>query len=168
MVRAGMAEEHVIIEHPNRAKAGSKAVRAVVVLLLLVSMFLLAVVTIAGWDFLQGAKAMQALWIVVYAVLTYMVLRWSRGVLPLIAALAMIMLIFAAISAPGWFDRDATGFAQPSIDADVLGLICVLLVPVQALLIVFAMRAFSQAWNVEVERERGDGGERGRLAPAAA
>jgi hypothetical protein len=168
MVRAGMAEQNVRIEHPNRAKAGSKAVRASIVLLLLVSIVLLAVVTLAGWDFLQGAKVLQALWIVVYAVLTYMVLRWSRGVLPLIAALAMILLIFAALSTPGWFDRDATGFAQPALNADILGLLCALLVPVQGLLIVFAMRGFGQAWNVEVERHHGDGGDTRRLSPAAA
>ena len=168
MVRARMAGRVVRIEHPNREKAESKAVRAVVVLLLLASIVLLTVITVAGWDFLQGAKVLQALWIVVYAVLTYMVVRWSRGVLPLIAALAMIMLIFAAISVPGWFDRDATGFAQPALDADLLGLLCALLVPVQGLLILFAMRGFGQAWNVEVERHEGDAGGGGRLAPAAA
>ena len=168
MVRARMAEQVVTIEHPNRAKAESKAVRAAVVLLLVASIVLLTIVTVAGWDFLQGAKVLQALWIVVYGVLTYMVVRWSRGVLPLIAALAMILLIFAAISTPGWFDRDATGFAQPSLDADVLGLLCGLLVPIQGLLIVFAMRGFGQAWNVEVERHRGDGGDDRHLAPAAA
>jgi hypothetical protein len=168
MVRAGMAEERVRIEHPNREKAASKAVRAIVVLLLLASIFLLLVMTIAGWDYLQGAKVLQATWIVVYGVLAYMVIRWSRGVLPLIAALAMIMLIFAAISTPGWFDRDSTGFAQPALDADVLGLICALLVPIQALLIAFAMRGFGQAWNVEVERHHGDGDDHRGLAPAAA
>ena len=163
-----MAEDDVIIEHPNREKASSKAVRAVVVLLLLVSMFLLLVVTIAGWGYLQGAQVMQALWIVVYGVLTVMVVRWSRGVLPLIAALAMVLLIFAAISTPGWFDRDAAGFAQPALDADVLGLLCALLIPVQALLIGFAMRGFSQAWNVEVERQHGEAGPGRRATPAVA
>src|SRR3954453_2553474 len=34
---AGMAEDDVVIEHPNREKAASKATKAVVVLLLLVS-----------------------------------------------------------------------------------------------------------------------------------
>jgi hypothetical protein len=163
-----MAEDDVIIEHPNRDKASSKAVRAVVVLLLLVSIFLLLVVTIAGWSYLQGAQVMQALWIVVYAVLTVMVVRWSRGVLPLIAALAMVLLIFAAISTPGWFDRDGAGFAQPALDADVLGLLCALLIPVQALLIGFAMRGFSQAWNVEVERQHGEAGPGRRATPAVA
>jgi hypothetical protein len=161
-----MAEDDVIIEHPNREKASSKAVRAVVVLLLLVSMFLLLVVTIGGWGYLQGAQIMQALWIVVYGVLTVMVVRWSRGVLPLIAALAMVLLIFAAIATPGWFNRDSVGFAQPAVNSDVLGLLCALLIPVQALLIGFAMRGFSQSWNVEVERERGDTGP-GRRAGAA-
>jgi hypothetical protein len=53
---------------------------------------------------------------------------------------------------PSWFDRDQTGFAQPAIDAGILGLVTALLIPVQVLLIAFAMRAFNQAWNVEVER----------------
>ena len=121
MVRARMAEQVVTIEHPNREKAESKAVRAAVVLLLLASIVLLTIVTIAGWDFLQGAKVLQALWIVVYGVLTYMVVRWSRGVLPLIAALAMILLIFAAISTPGWGPAetaaDAIGVAAASMSA---------------------------------------------------
>lgn len=33
----------------------------------------------------------------------------------------------------------------------MLGLVTVLIAPVQVLLIVFGMRAFSQGWNVEVE-----------------
>jgi hypothetical protein len=34
----------------------------------------------------------------------------------------------------------------------VLAIVTALLIPVQVLLIAFAMRAFNQAWNVEVER----------------
>ena len=48
--------------------------------------------------------------------------------------------------------RDAPGFAEPTIDASILGLITAIIIPVQVLLIAFAMRGFSQAWNVEVER----------------
>ena len=52
-----MAEDDVRIEHPNRSKASSKASKAVVILLLLVSAALVLIVTIGGWDALQGAKA---------------------------------------------------------------------------------------------------------------
>jgi hypothetical protein len=160
------ADDDVVIEHPNRRKASSKGTRAAVVLLLLVSIVLLLVVTIGGWDFLQGAKALQVAFIVVYAVATYYVLRWNRGILPVTGALAIILAIFAVVSAPGWFDRDQPGFADPTIAADVLGLVCVVLVPVQLLLLVFAMLGFRQAWNVEVERRDDD--EQGRRAGAAA
>jgi uncharacterized membrane protein len=164
MVRAGMAENDVRIEHPNRAKASSKATKSVVILLLLVSVALMAVVTIGGWDALQGAKGLQIGYIVVYLILAVYVARWNRGVLPVTAALAIIMLIFAAVSAPAWFDRDKTGFEDPALDSSLLGLVTSLIVPVQALLIAFAMQGFAQAWNVEVERHP-DGST--RAAPAA-
>jgi hypothetical protein len=147
-----MAEDEVRIEHPNREKAASKATKAVVILLLLVSAALVAIVTIGGWDALEGAKALQIAYIVVYLVIAFYVGRWKRGVLPVAAALAIVLLIFALVSAPGWFDRDRTGFEDPALDSGLLGLVTVLIVPLQALLIGFAMRGFSQEWNVEVER----------------
>jgi hypothetical protein len=147
-----MADPGVRIEHPNRRKAASKLTRVIVVLLLLVSAALVAIVTIGGWDALQGAKALQVAYIVVYVVLAVFVGRWSRGVLPLAAALAIVLLIFAAVSAPAWYDRDQEGFNDPALDESILGLLSAILVPVQVLLIAFAMRGFQQAWNVEVER----------------
>jgi hypothetical protein len=146
-----MAESGVRIEHPNRKKAASKLTRVIVVLLLLVSAAVTAIITIGGWDALEGAKALQVAYIVVYVVLAFFVLRWSRGVLPLAAALAIVLLIFAAVAAPAWFDRDQPGFANPAIDESILGLLTALLVPLQILLIAFAMSGFRQAWNVEVE-----------------
>jgi hypothetical protein len=164
-----MAEPGVRIEHPNRDKAASKLTRLIVVLLLLVSAFLVTVVTIGGWDVLQGAKALQIAYIAVYLVIAFFVLRWSRGVLPLAAALAIVLLIFAAVSAPAWFDRDKPGFTDPAIDEGILGLITALLVPVQLLLIAFAMSGFRQAWNVEVERPADEPPPaRGDAAPAPA
>jgi hypothetical protein len=163
-----MAEPGVRIEHPNRRKAASKLTRAIVVLLLLVSAALVAIVTVGGWDALQGAKALQIAYIVVYVVIAFFVLRWSRGVLPLAAALAIVLLIFAAVSAPAWFDRDKPGFAEPAIDEGVLGLVTALIVPVQLLLIAFAMSGFRQAWNVEVEQPVDERPDRGGPAPAAA
>jgi hypothetical protein len=164
MVRAGMADDEVRIEHPNRATGASKATRAVVIFLLLISAALVAVVTIGGWSALQGAKPLQVAYIVLYVVVAYYVARWNRGVLPVIAALAIILLIFAAVAGPGWFDRDKTGFSDPSLDSGLLGLITLLIVPVQLLLMTFAMRGFAQEWNVEVER-RADGST--RAVPAA-
>jgi hypothetical protein len=162
-----MAESGVTIEHPNRRKAASKLTRAIVVVLLLVSAGVMAIVTLGGWDTLQGAKALQVAFIVVYVVLAFFVLRWSRGVLPLAAALAILLLIFAAVATPAWFDRDEPGFADPAIDEGILGLLTALLVPLQILLIAFAMSGFRQAWNVEIEGGPERGPERGP-APAAA
>jgi hypothetical protein len=147
-----MAEPGVVIEHPNRRKAASKLTRMIVVLLLLVSAGLMVIVTVGGWDAIEGAKALQIAYIVLYVLLAVFVLRWSRGVLPLAAALAIVLLIFAAVSAPAWFDRDKAGFTDPALDEGILGLLTALLVPVQLLLIAFAMSGFRQAWNVEVER----------------
>jgi hypothetical protein len=147
-----MDEPGVTIEHPNRRKASSKLTRAIVVLLLLVSAGLVTIITVGGWDAIEGAKALQVAYIVLYVVVAFFVLRWSRGVLPVAAALATVLLIFAAVSAPAWFDRDKTGFTDPALDEAILGLLSALLVPVQLLLIAFAMSGFRQAGNVEVER----------------
>ena len=159
-----MAEDEVRIERPNRKKASSKASRAVVILLLLASAALVLIVTIGGWDALQGAKLLQIAYIIIYLGMAFYVARWNRGVLPVAAALAIILLIFAAVAGPAWFERDKTGFTDPALDSSLLGLITLLIVPVQALLIVFSMQAFSQEWNVEVER-RSDGST--TPAPAA-
>jgi hypothetical protein len=147
-----MADDSVVIEHPNRGKAASQLARLIVVLLLLGSAFLVAVVTIGGWDTLEGAKPIQIAFILIYLVIAFFVARWSRGVLPLATALAIILGIFAVVAAPAWFDRARDGFTDPSISSDVLGLVCVLIAALQAALIVASLQAFRQAWNVEVER----------------
>jgi hypothetical protein len=147
-----MAEDGVVIEHPNRDKAASKATRSVVILLLLVSAGLIAIVTIGGWDALAGAQIVSLAYVAIYVLMAYYVARWNRGVLPVAAALAIIMLIFAAVAGPGWFDRDGSGYTDPAIPSSMLGLLTLIIVPVQALLIAFSMRGFQQAWNVEVER----------------
>ena len=162
-----MAEHEVAVEHPNRKKASSKVTKLVVVVLLLVSAFLLLLVTVGAWDALAGAKVLQCIYIGLYVLLAFFVARWSRGVLPLIAALAIVLFIFALVSVPGWFERDKDGFTDPSIPSDVVGLLTALLVPVQLLLIAFAMRGFQQAWNVEVEQPVDDR-RHGDAAPAPA
>jgi FtsH-binding integral membrane protein len=90
--------------------------------------------------------------IVLNLVMAFFIARWNSGVLPVAAALATVMLIFAAVSAPAWLDRDKAGFTDPLLSAGLLGLVTFLIVPVQVLLIAFAMRGFAQRWNVEVER----------------
>ena len=157
MVARLMAEKHepregYVIEHPNREKAGSKATRAIVVLLLVASAALMAIIAVGGWDAMVGAKMLLISYIVLYLVMAFFILRWQRGVLPVASALAIILLIFAAVSAPEWFDRDKEGFTSPTLDENILGFLTFVLVPVQVLLIGFAMRGFAQQWNVEVER----------------
>jgi hypothetical protein len=147
-----MADAGVAIDHPNREKASSKVTRAVVILLLLASAVLMIVISAGAWDELVGAKALQVIYILVYIGIAVMVWRWSRGVLPVAAALAIVLFIFALVSVPGWFERDKAGFVNPALSADVVGLLVALLLPLQLLLIAFAMRGFQQAWNVEVER----------------
>jgi presenilin-like A22 family membrane protease len=142
----------VIVTHPNRDKPVVQATRATVVLLLLASAALVLIVTIGGWSVLQGAVPVQIAYVIVYLTLAFYALRWNRGVLPVSAVLAVLLLIFALVAGPGWFDRDKAGFSQPSIDAGLLGVLTLLIAPLQILLVAFAMRGFQQGWNVELER----------------
>ena len=152
MAEKGEPREGYVIEHPNREKASSKATRAIVVLLLLASAGLMAIVAVGGWDAMVGAKPLLVGYIILYVAMAFFIARWQRGVLPVASALAIILLIFAAVSGPEWFDRDKEGFTSPTLDENILGLLTFILVPVQILLIAFAMRGFAQAWTVEVER----------------
>ncbi len=86
----------------------------------------------------------------------FLVARWNRGVLPVASALAIILAIFAGIAAPAWFDRAKEGLSDPALPPDLLGLITLLVVPVQVILIAVAMVAFNQDWHVEEERPIGD------------
>jgi len=145
-------EDRVVIEHPNRRKASSKLARLVVIVLLVASAAVVLIVSLGGWDTIEGAKPVQLAFIVVYVVFALFVARWSRGVLPVIAALAIILGIFGAVAAPAWFDRDKDGFTDPTIASGVLGLLCALLVVLQIALLLSAMIGFRQQWNVELER----------------
>jgi hypothetical protein len=159
-------QQRVIITHPNRDKPVVQATRATVVVLLLISAALVLIVTVGGWNLLEGAIPVQLGYIVVYLTFAFFAARWNRGVLPISAALAVLLGIFAAVAGPGWFARDKSGFAQPTLNASLLGLLTLLIVPVQILLVTFAMRGFSQGWNVELERrEPAAGSDAERLAP---
>ncbi len=163
-----MATPGYVIEHPNRETSSSKVTKAVIVVLLVASAVLTAVITVGGWSVLEGATALQIAYIVLYLVIAYFVARWKRGLLPVAAALAIILLIFAAVSGPQWLDRDKPGFTDPAMSAGILGLLTLLLVPLQVLLIAASLRGFRQRWNIEVERPADDpGGDdaRGRRRP---
>jgi hypothetical protein len=154
---------HTIV-YPTREKAASKATKAIVVFILLVSVGLMLIVTIGGWSKLQGLKAVNFAWCIIYVIIAFYIgTRWARGLLPIAAAMAILLLILSLIAGFGvsgtsWFDRSHAGFAPADtlfggkgLDPDTLGVVTLLIAPVQALLILFAMRGFAQGWNVEVE-----------------
>ncbi len=165
-VPAREGQSGVIITHPNRDKPVVQATRATVVLLLLVSAALVLIVTVGGWSVLEGAIPVQIAYILIYLTLAFFAARWNRGVLPVAAALAVLLAIFALVAGPAWFSRNKSGFAQPALDAGLLGLITLLIVPVQMLLVGFAMRGFNQGWNVELERRDPGAGAEVRATPA--
>jgi len=154
-----MAREKVF-DYPNQTKASSKVTKWVTVLLLLVSAALVTIVSLGGWEALQGARVLQITYILLFVLCAFFIARWRSGVLPVVAALAMVLLIFAAIAGPQWFDRDKRGFEDTALAPEVLGLITLLIVPVQVLLIAFSMSGFRQRWNVEVERDADDDADR--------
>jgi peptidoglycan/LPS O-acetylase OafA/YrhL len=143
-----------VIVHPNRDKPTSKATRATCILLFLASAVLVAIVTIGGWSSLQGAQIVAIAYVLVFCVMAYFTAKWNRGVLPVGSALAILLLVVAAIAAPAWFARDHSGFDNPGLPPSLLGLLTAIIVPVELLLILFAMRGFTQQWNVEVEVSR--------------
>jgi hypothetical protein len=162
---------------PNREKAECKTMKAIVAFVLLVSAGLLIVITIGGWERLLGTSVafMSLFWAGLYILFAFLVMRWNRGILPVAAALAIILAIFAAISAPEWFARSKDGLDSPALPEDLLGLLTLIVVPVQLLLIVVAMIGFNQNWQVEEERPiggrplHGEGDETGAgPAPAPA
>jgi presenilin-like A22 family membrane protease len=146
------ARTGVIVTHPNRGKAAVQATRATVVLLLLATAALILIVTIGGWGTLEGDIPILLAFAVIYLLMAFFAGRWSRGVLPMAAALALLLLVFAMVAAPSWFARDKAGFAEPALPASLLGVITLAIIPVQILLIAFAMRGFSQGWNIEMEQ----------------
>lgn len=168
-VRPGYA-----VIHPNRQKAICKVTRLIVVALLVASVVLMLLLTIGGWDKLQGLKPVNFFAALVFVLLAVAILlRWAPGLLPIAALFAILLLITAVVAATGlagtsWFDRNHTGFASPEslfgsggLSPSVLGTITVLLIPVEIALIVFAMIGFSQGWNVEQEVPEDEAKRRG-------
>ncbi len=167
-----------VVVYPNREKPASVTTKAVVVALLLISVVLMLIVTIGGWSKLQGLKAVNFAWCLAYLLLAYYIAtRWARGLLPIAAALAILLLLVALVAGTGitgtsWFDRNSFGFGAPhtlfggrGLGPDLLGLITLLIVPIQVLLIFFSMMGFAQGWNIEIEVPAEEAAGRGQTPP---
>src|ERR1700712_2148930 len=127
---------------PNREKAGSVTTKWFIVLFLLATAVLAGVITIGGWSLLQGGGGVGffcGVYAILYALFAFLVARWSRGVLPLAAALSMILAIFCAVGAGSWFERNKAGFDEAAICSSVLGTLVVILGLLQIVLIVVAL-----------------------------
>jgi len=149
---------------PNREKASSVTTKWVIVLLLLITAVLAGVITIGGWSVLQGGNGMGlvcAVYAILYAFFAILVARWRRGILPLAAALSMILAIFCAVGADSWFARDKAGFTEASLSSSVVGVLVIVLMIVQIIVIVAALYGFNQGWNIEEERPIGSGEDYG-------
>lgn len=167
------AQTEVLITHPNRDKPVVLATRATVIALLLASVVIVLVITIGGGEALEGVGpiAVQVVFVLVYLVLAFYAARWNRGVLPVASVLAVLLGTFALLAAPSWFERTGSAFSQPALNSSLLGLLTLLVIPVQILIVVFAMRGFSQGWNVELELRHPSarsGGGYGDTAPRPA
>jgi lysylphosphatidylglycerol synthetase-like protein (DUF2156 family) len=155
-MEAGAIRPGYELWRPNREKAEAKSARALVVFLLLVTAALSFVIIVGGWSRLEGVKFLTVIYAALYVLFAFLVARWNRGVLPVASALSIILAIFAGIAAPAWFDRAKDGLSDPALPPDLLGILCLLLVPLQVILIAVAMVAFNQDWHVEEERPIGD------------
>ena len=100
-----------------------------------------------------------------YAFFAFLVLRWNRGILPVAAALSMILAIFCATGAESWFARDKAGFDEGLIPSPMIGLLVIILALLQLVLIAVALYAFNQNRHVEEERPIGYGEDYGAGAP---
>lgn len=142
---------------PNREKAQNKTTKAIVAFVLLVSAGLLALIVIGGWERMQSSMIaiMTLIWAALYVFFAILIANWNRGLLPVAASLAVIMTIFATVAAPGWFSRSKDGLDSPILPEDLIGLLIIVLIPVQVLLIIVSLIAFGQEWHVEEERPVG-------------
>jgi hypothetical protein len=155
-MEAGAIRPGYELWRPNREKPEAQTARALVVFLLLATAGLAFIIIVGGWSRLEGVKFLTIIYAALYVLFAFLVARWNRGVLPVVAALSIILAIFAGIAAPAWFDRDKPGLSGPALPDELLGLLCLLLVPLQVILIAVAMVAFNQDWHVEEERPIGD------------
>lgn len=166
-VRGVTAARHVkpgyVVTYPNRDKASSRHTKLLVVAVLVVSTLLMLLATFGGWSKLEGLIPLNIAWCLVYLVIARYVMRWARGLLPIAAALAALMLTFALIAVSSldgvtWSDRGQSGygavhsvFGGGGLSSGTMSALTVAIAVSQAVLILIAMRGFRQAWNIEYE-----------------
>lgn len=154
--------------HPNREKADVITTKFVVAFLMLATAVIAALVTIGGFALLSGGSGMGILCMIfalLYGFFSFLVWRWSRGILPVAASLSTILAILCAVGANSWFARDKAGFEEGLIPVSLIGLLVVILALLQIILIVACFYGFSQDWHVEEERPIGSGEDYGAGAP---
>src|SRR6478672_4513174 len=149
---------------PNREKAGSVTTKFVLVFLLAATAVLSALIAITGFSLMTGGSGMSVMCLIyaaLYAFFAFLVFRWSRGILPVAAALSMILAILCAVGANSWFARDKDGFQDALLPVTLIGLLVIILLLIQILLIAACAYGFSQDWHVEEERPIGSGEDYG-------
>jgi hypothetical protein len=149
---------------PNREKPESVTTKIVIVFLLLATAALAALITVGGWSLLKGGGAMGVvcmIYALLYVLFAFLVARWSRGILPVAAALSTILAIFCAVGASSWFAREKSGFSEALLSSSLIGLLVIILALLQIILIAAALYGFNQEWHVEEERPIGSGEDYG-------
>jgi hypothetical protein len=149
---------------PNREKAQSITTKFVLVLLLAATAIIAALITIAGFSLMIGGSGMAIICLIyaaLYAFFTFLVLRWNRGILPVVASLSVILAIFCATGADSWFSRDKAGFDEGLIPSSAIGLLVIVLLLLQIVVAAVSLYAFNQNWHVEEERPIGSGEDYG-------
>ncbi|HET9162945.1 MAG TPA: hypothetical protein VFN89_05800 [Solirubrobacterales bacterium] len=157
--------------HPNREKADVVTTKFVIAFLMLATAVLAGIVTIAGFSLINGGAAMGIvclIFAILYAFFSFLVVRWSRGILPVAASLSTILAIFCAVGANSWFARDKADFDAALIPVSLIGVLVLIMLLVQILLVVACFYGFSQDWHVEEERPLGSGEDYGAGAPQPA
>jgi hypothetical protein len=152
-----------VITYPNREKSSSQATKLLTAAVLVLSALVILLMTFGGWSKMEGLMPLDIIWCLVYLVMAWYVIKWARGLLPIAAALGALMLIFTVIALAGytgvaWSDRAGTGygaihsvFGGGGFSADTMNVLVVVVALTQVALIVSAMRAFGQGWNIEYE-----------------
>ena len=153
---------------PNREKAESVTTKVVLVILLAATSIIAVIVAISGFSLMSGGTGMAIVTLfygLLYAFFAFLVARWNRGILPVAAALSMILAIFCAVGANSWFARDKAGFEDGLLPVTLIGLLVVVLALLQIVLIAACLYGFNQEWHVEEERLIGSSEDYGAGAP---
>jgi hypothetical protein len=149
---------------PNREKARSITTKLVLVLLLAATTALAALITITGFSLMIGGGGMAIIcliYVLLYAFFTFLVLRWNRGILPVVAALSTILAIFCLTGVNSWFSRDKAGFDEGLLSSSAIGVLVIVLLLLQIVVVAVSLYAFNQNWHVEEERPIGSGEDYG-------